>query len=83
MLIRIRLAEPFWKHAGTRDLELDLAAGARVSDLLARLREDYPALAQEMDQSPPHIFIEEVEASPASFLTEGGRVHLVWPLAGG
>ncbi len=83
MLIRIRLAEPFWKHVGKRDLELDFPNGARVSDLLARLRTDYPALASEMDQSPPHIFIDDVESNPASFLTESGRVHLVWPVAGG
>jgi len=83
VLIHVRLAEPFWKHAGTRDLELDFPNGARVSDLLARLRADYPALASEMDQSPPHIFIEDTEVSPASFLTESGRVHLVWPVAGG
>lgn len=83
MLIHIRLAEPFWKPVGKRDLELDLAEGARVSDLLARLREDYPALAVEMDQSPPHVFFEDVEANPASFLTESARVHLVWPVAGG
>ncbi len=83
MRIHVRLAEPFWKHVGTRDLELDLADGSRVSDLLARLRNDYPALASEMDQSPPHIFIDDVESDAASFLTEGGRVHLVWPVAGG
>lgn len=68
---------------GKRDLEFDLADGARVYDLIARLREEYPALDLEMDQSPPHIFIDDVEADPASFLTEGGRVHLVWPVAGG
>lgn len=83
MLIRVRLAEPFWRPVGKRDLELDLAAGARVADLLARLRNEYPALAVEMDQSPPHIFIDDMEVSQASFLTEGGRVYLVWPVAGG
>ncbi len=83
MRIHIRLAEPFWKHVGKRDLELEVADGSRVSDLLARLRKDYPALATEMDQSPPHIFIDDVESNPASFLTESARVHLLWPLAGG
>ena len=83
MLVRVRLAEPFWRPVGKRDLELDLAEGARVSDLIARLREDYPELDLEMDQSPPHVFMDDVEVTPASFLTEGRRVHLVWPVAGG
>lgn len=83
MLVSVRLAEPFWRPVGKRDIELNLADGARVADLIARLREDYPALDLELDQSPPHIFIDDVEVTPASFLTESGRVHLVWPLAGG
>jgi len=83
VLIRVRLAEPFWKPVGKRDLEVDLAEGACVSDLIARLREQYPALDLEMDESPPHIFIDNTEVNATSFLTEGGRVHLVWPVAGG
>jgi hypothetical protein len=47
------------------------------------LRKDYPALSVELDQSPPHIFIEDMEADAASFLTEGGHLHIVWPVAGG
>ncbi len=83
MKVYVRLAEPFWRAVGKRDLSLNIAEGSRVSDLLVVLRRDYPALFVEMDQSPPHIFIEDVEANSASFLTEGGRVHLVWPVAGG
>ena len=83
MQIHIRLAEPFWRAVGKRDLSLNIVEGSRVSDLLAMLRRDYPALSVEMDQSLPHIFLEDVEVDPASFLTEGGRVHLVWPVAGG
>ena len=83
MRVTVRLAEPYWRPVGKRDLELDLAEGARVSDLLARLRQVYPALAAEMKHSPPHVFLGDTEADPASLLTEGGRVHLVWPVAGG
>ena len=83
MVIRVRLAEPFWRPVVKRDLELNLTDGTRVSDLIARLREDYPALDLEMDGSPPHVFIDDMEVTLASFLTEGGREHLVWPVAGG
>jgi hypothetical protein len=81
--IHIRLAEPFWRSVGIRNLSLKIADGSRVSDLLALLRKDYPALSVELDQSPPHIFIEDMEADAASFLTEGGHLHIVWPVAGG
>lgn len=83
MQIHIRLAEPFWRPVGKRDLSLNITEDSRVSDLLAMLRRDYPALSAEMDQSPPHIFIGDAEADSASALTENARVHLVWPVAGG
>jgi len=83
VLIHIRLAEPFWRAVGKRDLNLNIAEGSRVSDLLVLLRRDYPALSAEMDQSPPHIFIEDVEASHDSLLNEDARIHFVWPVAGG
>ena len=83
MDVTVRLAEPFWRPVGQRELNLNLVDGARVSDLLLRLREAYPGLAAEMDQAAPHVFVDDVEADSASFLTEGARVHLVWPVAGG
>lgn len=83
MQIHIRLAEPFWRAVGKRDLSLNVADGSRVSDLLAMLRREYPALSAEMDQWPPHIFMEEMDVDPTSSLIEQAHVHLVWPVAGG
>ncbi len=83
MKIHVRLAEPFWRAVGQRDIELTMDPASRADDLLIALREKYPALGVEFDQTPPHIFLDDVEVEPASFLTEGGRVHLVWPVAGG
>lgn len=83
MHVTVRLAEPFWKSVGKRELDLDLAQGARVSDLLIILRKDYPLLAGEMDQATPHVFVDGTESDESSSLTEGARVHLVWPVAGG
>ncbi|MBI3160188.1 MAG: MoaD/ThiS family protein [Chloroflexi bacterium] len=83
MLIHVRLAEPFWRAAGSRTLALELPAPATIADLLARLEADYPALKTEIELSPPLIFIGEMEAERTSSLAAGALVHLVWPLAGG
>jgi len=83
MLIYVRLAEPFWRAVGRRDLELDLNDSTRIADLLGLLQAQYPALEQEMVEAPPQIFIDEAETSPDTLLTEGARVHLVWAVAGG
>jgi len=81
--IHIRLAEPFWRAVGLRDMEMILDPASRVDDLLAALREQYPSLSSEFAQTPPHIFIGDVEATNDSLLDEDARVHLVWPIAGG
>lgn len=83
MNIHVRLAEPFWRAVGQRDIEVTLGPAPRADDLLAALREQYPALGSEFDQTPPHIFIGDAEAPHDSLLTDGARVHLVWPIAGG
>ena len=83
MNIHVRLAEPFWRAVGQRDIEVTMNLASRADDLLAALRDRYPALAAEFDQSPPHIFIGDVESAHDSLLPDGARVHLVWPIAGG
>ena len=83
MKIRIRLAEPFWREIGLREMEMDMNPASCVDDLLVALREQYPSLGIEFDRTPPHIFIGDMEATRDSLLTNGARVHLVWPLAGG
>jgi hypothetical protein len=81
--VYVRLAEPFWRAIGLREIEMDINPASRVDDLLVALREQYPSLGMEFDQTPPHIFIGDVEASRDSLLNEDARVHLVWPIAGG
>ncbi|MCK6568635.1 MAG: hypothetical protein DCC59_16575 [Chloroflexi bacterium] len=83
MNVHIRLAEPFWRSVGLRDLDLTLEPASRVDDLLVALRERYPRLSLEFDQAPPHVFIGDEEAEADSILEDGARVHLVWPVAGG
>lgn len=83
MKINVRLAEPFWRAVGLREIEMTLNPASRADDLLVALREQYPSLGIELDQSPPHIFIGDVEAQRDSLLTDGACVHLVFPFAGG
>lgn len=81
--IYVRLAEPFWRAIGLREIEMDINPASRADDLLVALREQYPSLSIEFDQTPPHIFIGDAEVTRDSLLTDGARVHLVWPIAGG
>ncbi|MCP4424495.1 MAG: hypothetical protein GY803_08395 [Chloroflexi bacterium] len=83
MQIQVRLAEPFWRAVGQRNLTVDLAEGSRVKDLIHSLCEDCPALVQELADAPPQIFIEEDEATAETQLFAGNRVYLVWAIAGG
>jgi molybdopterin converting factor small subunit len=83
MRVYVRLAEPFWRAAGQRDLTLELENESRVAGLLARLLEAYPDLEREMYEAPPNIFVGEQEARPDTPLANGDRVYLVWPVAGG
>ncbi len=83
MRITVRLAEPFWRHAGRRDLDLELAADARVADLLALLGGQYPALKKELAETQLHIFVGDSMADQVTRLAEGDCVHLVWPIGGG
>ena len=83
MQVFVRLAEPFWRAAGQRDLTLELEKESRVAGLLARLLEAYPDLEQELSEAPANIFVGEQEAGPDTALAEGDRVYLVWPVAGG
>ncbi len=83
MKINVRLAEPFWRAVGLREIEMTMNPASRADDLLAALREQYPSLGLEFDQTPPHIFIGDVEVTNDALMTDGARVHLVWPIAGG
>ena len=83
MNIHVRLAEPFWRVVGQRNLDVELTAGSRMADLLAALLAQYPALAQEFADAPPLLFVGEDEADEETALADGRHVHLVWPIAGG
>jgi len=83
MQIHIRFAEPFWRTIGQRNIALEIEEGATVSDLLADLSRAFPALGQEMNESPPIVIVEDVEAKDDLLLQEDMLLHFLWPIAGG
>lgn len=83
MVIHIRLSEPYWRTVGQRDLDLEMENGKSVNDLVSALCGHNEGLAQEMEEAPPVIFVNEVEASMEAKLFHDSHVHLVWPIAGG
>lgn len=83
MIVKLRLSEPYWRTVGQRELELNMDPGNRVGDLLALLSKQYKGLEKEMEEAPPVIFVEEVEAGLETELADGAQVHMVWPIAGG
>lgn len=83
MRVHLRMAEPFWRATGQREVQVDLEPGSRVDDLLALLKARYPALEGELLATQLHIFVGEAEATPDTVLSESDQVHLLWPVAGG
>jgi molybdopterin converting factor small subunit len=84
MNIQVRFAEPFWRQVGQRDIKVELVQDSNtIGDLLALLCQQYPALADEMENAPPLIFIGEEEVDTKTQLADKDQVHFVWPVAGG
>ncbi len=83
MQIQIRLAEPFWRTIGKRNLSVEIKNEATVSDLLTELRQKFPTLGLEMDETPPLIITNNDEASDDLILEEDMLLHFIWPIAGG
>lgn len=83
MLISVRLAEPYWRSVGSKELNLEVDEGLPVSELLAVLYLRYPSLRREIERAAPTVFVDDWEAGPDTGLTATCCVHLVWPVAGG
>jgi len=84
MNIHVRFAEPFWRQVGQRDIDFELTQDSNtIGDLITLLCQQYPGLADEMEEAPPLIFIGEEEADTNTKLTDKDYVHFVWPVAGG
>ncbi|MEK7440451.1 MAG: MoaD/ThiS family protein [Chloroflexota bacterium] len=85
MKIFLHLGEPFWRAAGKREVEIILNDGGTISDALASLAKTYPTLAKDLDgnEAKPMLFMNDEEASPENLLSDGTKIHVVWPVSGG
>lgn len=85
MIAEVHLGEPFWRAVGQREVRLTLSEGATVADALAALSEHYPALARDLrsGEAAPAVFVNDELATMESRLTDGARLHIVWPVSGG
>jgi len=83
--IFLHLGEPFWRAAGKREVEITLNDDETISDALASLAKTYPSLAKDLDgkEAKPMLFVDDEEALPEKVLSEGAKVHVVWPVSGG
>jgi molybdopterin converting factor small subunit len=83
MHVIITLGEPYWRSAGRRELRLEVEEGVVLADLIAMLRQQWPALAHDMDEAAPVMFVDNAQADPETGLESGNHVHMIWPVAGG
>jgi hypothetical protein len=83
--IFLHLGEPFWRAAGKREIEITLNDGESISHALVALAQIHPSLAKDLDgrEAKPMMFVDDEEALPERILSEGAKVHVVWPVSGG
>ena len=68
-------------HLGNRPIEMSLATGSRVSDLLVRVGRDYPAAESQL----PHcmVAVNREYVAREYVLAGGDEVALLPPVSGG
>jgi molybdopterin converting factor subunit 1 len=71
----------FRERVGARQVEITMPPGAQVSDLRARLVDDYPALLQAMDSAL--ISVNREFAFDEDLLPDGAEVAVFPPVSGG
>jgi molybdopterin synthase catalytic subunit len=81
MIITVLLFAQARERAGRSRGTLDLPEGSRVSDALAALEREHPALAELR----PHlaVAVDQQLANPASPLRDGAELALLPPVSGG
>ena len=93
MVVEVRLGDPLWKAVGERQIRLELADGAAVSDALAHLQAAYPQFGAALEAGgtrlgvPFHFFVNRKlvkEGELAQYkLKSGDRLHILAPIVGG
>jgi molybdopterin synthase catalytic subunit len=81
MRIKVKFFAAFREITGKREMDMDLPEGATVGDVLARLVQDFPRLA---DVAPSVRYVVDQEfVEENTPLHEGSEVVFVPPVAGG
>ena len=80
--ISVRLFAIMRERAGTGELELELAPGARVGDALLALAEQ-PALAELIRRLPVRLAVNREYAAAETELHSGDELALIPPVSGG
>lgn len=81
MEFTVRLSGDLGRAVGTPRLQVSLAEGATVADLVATLTDRHPELQQQLHAAVP--MLGGVHATPQTPLTPGREVALLTPIAGG
>lgn len=81
MMVNVRLSADMANILGTPRLSVPLQKGATVTDLITALREEHPALQQNLNHVVPIISGQHVSATQQLFA--GQEVALLRPIAGG
>lgn len=81
MNVSVRLSGDLAQQVGMARLQVTLAEKTTVADLVAHLRQQYPAAAARIDIAVPIIAGQHV--SPTTKLAAGQEVALLLPVAGG
>lgn len=81
MHVRVLLFAALREAAGTRETELDLAAGATVADLRAELAARFPRLEPILARAA--VAINETYADADATLHDGDTAGFIPPVSGG
>jgi molybdopterin converting factor small subunit len=81
MKVNVRLGGDLARQVGNARLQVTLAERATAADLVAHLREQYPAALAQWNVAVPIIGGQHV--SPETVLAAGQEVALLLPIAGG
>lgn len=81
MNITVRFFASLRDATGTHQCTLDVVPGARLEDMIERLLQEYPALAEH--QTSWHFAVNQVHAEADTVLQDGDRVAVFPYVAGG
>ncbi|MEM7481994.1 MAG: MoaD/ThiS family protein [Acidobacteriota bacterium] len=81
MKIRILAFATAAEALGGREIELEVPAGTRVSDLAGRMAEDHPALAPLWPRLA--VAVDGQLAQTSTVIAAGAEVALLPPVSGG